>query len=80
MRTLPAADYWSAATHRCERRAIFAVEWLCLGPAAPVDAPGGYLAEMVAGWPIVVVRDGDGALRAFHNVCRHRAGPLVDDG
>jgi choline monooxygenase len=29
---------------------------------------------------LVVVRDDGGRLRAFHNVCRHRAGPLVDDG
>ena len=27
-----------------------------------------------------VVRDGAGTIRAFHNVCRHRAGPLVDRG
>ena len=39
-----------------------------------------YLAECVAGWPVLVVRDSAGALRGFHNVCRHRAGPLVDDG
>jgi choline monooxygenase len=45
-----------------------------------VDAPGSYVAESVAGWPVVVARDRDGELRAFHNVCRHRAGPLVEDG
>ena len=28
----------------------------------------------------MVVRGNDGVLRGFHNVCRHRAGPLVDDG
>jgi choline monooxygenase len=80
VRTLPAVDYWSPAVHRCERRAIFATEWQCLGPASVVGSPGAYLAEEVAGWPIVVVRGTDGRLRAFHNVCRHRAGPLVDDG
>jgi choline monooxygenase len=31
----------------------------------------------VAGEPIVVVRDKEGALRAFSNVCRHRAGPIA---
>jgi phenylpropionate dioxygenase-like ring-hydroxylating dioxygenase large terminal subunit len=30
-----------------------------------------------AGAPVVVWRDGDGACRAFHNVCRHRGLPLV---
>jgi len=31
----------------------------------------------VAGEPIVVVRDKEGTLRAFSNVCRHRAGPIA---
>jgi choline monooxygenase len=43
-------------------------------------APGDYVATEIAGWPIVVVVDTAGALRAWHNVCRHRAGPLVGDG
>jgi len=34
----------------------------------------------VAGYPLIVVRGEDGVLRGFHNVCRHRAGPLADDG
>ena len=78
--TLPAADYWSTEVHDAERRTIFGREWLCLGPADAVTEPGSYLAETVAGWPVLVVRDGEGELRGFHNVCRHRAGPLVDDG
>ncbi len=80
VRTLPARDYVDPAVHDIERTTIFGREWLCLGSAAPVAAPGSYLAETVADWPIVVVRDASGELRAFHNVCRHRAGPLVDDG
>ena len=35
---------------------------------------------VIAGYPLVVVVDREGELRGFHNVCRHRAGPLVDDG
>ena len=80
MRTLPASDYHDPAVHQHECAAVFARAWLCIGPAAPVAAPGAFVAETVAGWPIVVVRDGDSTLRAFHNVCRHRAGPLVDEG
>ncbi|MEO7572621.1 MAG: SRPBCC family protein [Acidimicrobiales bacterium] len=80
MRTLPAGEYHDPAVHDTERAAIFGREWLCLGPAAAVADPGSYVAETVAGWPLVVARDAAGELRAFHNVCRHRAGPLVDDG
>ena len=80
MLTLPASDYHDPDVHRLERAAIFAREWLCIGSAASVADAGTFLADTVAGWPIVVVRDQTGHLRAFHNVCRHRAGPLVDDG
>jgi len=34
--------------------------------------PGDYLVREVAGESVIVVRDGDGRLRAFFNVCRHR--------
>ena len=37
------------------------------------------MSAWVAGYPLVIVNDG-GTLRAFQNVCRHRAGPLVDEG
>jgi choline monooxygenase len=80
VRTLPAVDYVSPDVHEQERHAIFGTEWLCLGLSADLRAPGSYIADTVAGWPLLVVRDLEGSLRAFHNVCRHRAGPLVDDG
>ncbi len=79
MRTLPAFDYSSPEIHERERRAIFGTEWLCLGLSAGLRDPGSYVAETVAGWPLLIVRDLEGSLRGFHNVCRHRAGPLVDD-
>jgi phenylpropionate dioxygenase-like ring-hydroxylating dioxygenase large terminal subunit len=37
---------------------------------------GDYVAATVAGRPVLVVKSDEG-LRAFHNVCRHRASPLV---
>lgn len=79
-RTLAARDYWDPEVHAAERAGIFGREWLCLGPAAAVAEAGSYVAECIAGWPVLVVRDAEGELRAYHNVCRHRAGPLVDDG
>jgi choline monooxygenase len=40
-------------------------------------APRAYCADTLAGYPVLAVRGDDGVLRAFHNVCRHRAAPLV---
>ena len=39
--------------------------------------PGSYITAQIAGHPIAVVRDKDGVLRAFYNVCKHRAHELL---
>jgi choline monooxygenase len=79
--TLPAAWYGADPTiWERERHAIFGREWLTVGRVDELPEPGSYLTDTVAGWPIFVIRDRDGTLRAFHNVCRHRAGPILWDG
>ena len=78
--TLPASWYVDPLVWERERRAVFGREWLFVGHREGLSDPGDYLACTVAGWPVVVVVDDDGELRAHQNVCRHRAGPLVHDG
>ena len=78
--TLPAGLYSDAAVYETERREIFARTWQLFAHESQLPRPGDYLATNFAGYPILAVRGEDGAVRAFHNVCRHRAGPLVDDG
>lgn len=51
-------------------------QWLCHGEKLR-DA-GAYVTDTIAGAPIVAVRDHDGELRAFYNVCKHRAHHLVE--
>jgi choline monooxygenase len=79
-RTLPAALYRDPAVYENERRAVFGHSWLFLGHESQLANTGDYIALTVAGYPLMSVRGGDGVIRAFHNVCRHRAGPLVEDG
>jgi choline monooxygenase len=76
---LPASAYSDPVRHEAERRAVFAREWIAVGDAERLEEHGAYVASPVAGYPVLVVNDG-GRLRGFHNVCRHRAGPLVWDG
>ncbi|MEY2451907.1 MAG: choline monooxygenase [Acidimicrobiaceae bacterium] len=80
MTTLPGSWYGDPAVHELERGRIFGREWLFFGFAERLQQPGEYVAAEVAGWNIVVVADDDGTLRGHHNVCRHRAGPLVGPG
>jgi choline monooxygenase len=80
--TLPAAAYHDAGWYAAERHAVFAAEWQLAGFRAQLRGPGDFVTHDLAGWSVLVVVDGDGDLRGFHNVCRHRAGPLctVDHG
>jgi choline monooxygenase len=84
--TLPAWTYTHRDVLAVEQRRIFARTWQPIGATADVAEPGSFLTAEVAGAPILVVRDagrnggppGSGELRAFYNVCRHRAGPLAE--
>jgi len=76
--TLPYAWYTDEETLRRERARIFARSWQYAGRAAQVAEPGSFLATDAGGIPILVTRDGDGALRAFLNVCRHRGAVLTE--
>lgn len=80
METLPAAWYHDADIFAREVERIFGREWMLFGHEGQLEQPGAYIAATVAGKPVFVLRGKDGELRAFHNVCRHRAGPLFADG
>ena len=78
--TLPARLYRDASVYETERREVFARTWQLVAHESQLERPGDYVAGTFAGYPVVAVRGEDGKVRAFHNVCRHRAGPLVEDG
>lgn len=75
--TLPARLYGCPDAWTRERAAVFGRAWLFVGHEAEAAGAGDWIATDVAGHRLLAVRGTDGALRAFHNVCRHRAGPLV---
>ncbi len=76
--TLPAALYRDPAQWARERRGVFAKAWQFFTHESAVANPGAWAAETLAGFPLLVVRGQDDVLRGFHNVCRHRAGPLTE--
>lgn len=77
-RTMPPALYTSPAVHELERERIFAREWLCPGLAADIPDPGDYLTFSIGEEPVFTIRDADGAIRSFSNVCRHRMMVLLE--
>ena len=50
-------------------------QWICHGEK--LRDRGSFLAETIAEHPILAIRGIDGELRAFYNVCQHRAHELV---
>ena len=52
---------------------IFLKEWQCVGRVEQVERPGDYFTTEIVGEPVLIVRDGDGEVRALSGVCRHRA-------
>lgn len=74
---LPAACYTDADLAQRERSAIFARSWQLVAHRAQLAAPGDHVVAEIAGTPLLLLRDQGGELRALHNVCRHRGGPLA---
>jgi choline monooxygenase len=58
-------------------RGIFARTWQWVCHTEKLREPGDYVSTTIAGMPVAVVRGRDGALRAFYNVCKHRAHVLL---
>jgi Rieske 2Fe-2S family protein len=76
--SLPARAYYDDAVFAHEREAIFDRAWLSAGREEDLAHPGSWLRVPITPEGILVVRGADLALRAFYNVCRHRATPLLD--
>ncbi|KAJ5972894.1 uncharacterized protein N7479_002812 [Penicillium vulpinum] len=66
--------WWSGReVFELERRALFSQTWLYLAHSSQFSKPGAYQSFDVAGFPVFLIRGKDDKIRAFHNVCRHRA-------
>ena len=74
---LPARFYFGEDMLAMEQRAVFARSWQLVAQHAQLAGPGDHVVENIGEVPVLVVRGQDGVLRAFPNVCRHRAGPLA---
>jgi choline monooxygenase len=86
--TLASKFYTDPAILEIEKTRIFLRTWQLVGTLShecgevngvkrTIADPESFFAAEVAGEPIIVVRDKQRTLRAFSNVCRHRAGPIA---
>jgi Rieske 2Fe-2S family protein len=77
---LPAAAYLDPEVLAWERRQFFDAGWVCVGRADELAATGAQRAVSVGSGSVLLVRGGDGGLRAFANLCRHRGHELLACG
>jgi phenylpropionate dioxygenase-like ring-hydroxylating dioxygenase large terminal subunit len=72
-------DSIDPAYYEAEREAIFRRSWLNVGRVERLPRVGSYFTKELAvvGTSLILVKGGDGQIRAFHNVCRHRGNKLV---
>jgi phenylpropionate dioxygenase-like ring-hydroxylating dioxygenase large terminal subunit len=72
-------DSISPAFYELERDAIFAKTWLNVGRIEQLPRTGSYFTRELdcARTSVILVRDRDGAVHGFHNICRHRGNKLV---
>lgn len=77
-RMLESSWYTDPEVFRAEIDRVFLGQWLWVGRGAEIATPGEYRVFEIDGESIIVLRDDAGAVRAFHNLCRHRGTRLVD--
>ncbi|MEM9061153.1 MAG: ring-hydroxylating oxygenase subunit alpha [Pseudomonadota bacterium] len=75
--SLNAETYTDPHWHHVDREAIMARTWQWLCHGEKLRSPGSYVTAEIAGRPVCAVRDREGNLRAFYNVCKHRAHELL---
>jgi carnitine monooxygenase subunit len=77
-RGLPAWTYHSDAMFALERAELFLTHWQVVGHVSDIPDKGDWLGHDMLGERAVVMRGTDGVVRAFHNLCRHRGGRVVE--
>lgn len=77
--SLEAPFYQSQEVFDLDMDVIFSRHWIFVGVEPDIPEPGDYFTTQIGRTSVIVVRDDDMSIRAFHNVCRHRGARLCDE-
>ena len=78
--SLPRPFYGHETVYRADLEQIWRKGWLFAGHACEIRNPGDWLTLQVETDSLIVIHGEDGAVRALHNVCRHRGSQIVAPG
>ncbi len=78
---VPARPYYCPDYFELEREAVFRRSWLQVGHVCELPEPGDFIRREIEllKASILITRDRDGAIRAFHNACPHRGTQIVSE-
>lgn len=76
--SLPGWTYRDAEFHAAEMERVIRPSWQIVCHDSDIPAPGDFQTIDYLGESVIVIRGDDGQVRAFTNVCRHRAMRLVE--
>jgi glycine betaine catabolism A len=77
--SLPAPFYTSQECFDLDLDVIFGRHWLFVATEPEIPEPGDYVTVNVGRYSVIILRDDDEQVRAFHNVCRHRGSRLLNE-
>ena len=77
--TIPAPWYVDPRIAELEAKTVFTKTWQMVARMDQLESSGQFVTANLVGEPILVLRGNDGMLRAFYNVCRHHAAPVVSE-
>ena len=75
---VPVEDYISKEFLQLENERVWPKVWLMACRQEELEEPGSYLVFDVVRDTILLVRQPDGSIKAFYNVCQHRGRKLKD--
>jgi Rieske 2Fe-2S family protein len=74
--TLPSAWYHDPEHYARELCAVWYRDWVCVGRLEDIPGAGDYRVVMIGEQCLILTRNAAGAVRVFHNTCRHRGSRL----
>jgi Rieske 2Fe-2S family protein len=75
---LPRELYIEPEVFRQDLEQIWHKDWIFAGHTFELEKPGQYLTLQIGDYPVLIVRDKSGQVRAFHNACRHRGSKVCE--
>lgn len=77
---IPARSYYDAEHAERERDLVFRTRPIVVAHSSELQGAGAFVTREIVGAPILIVRQEDGSLKAFSNVCRHRGAKVALEG